>query len=31
MQQEGAELDEMDADQYLDPDAGDDVLVRDDL
>ena len=28
MQQEGAELDEMDADQYLDPDAGDDALAR---
>jgi hypothetical protein len=31
MQREGAELDEMDADQYLDPDAGDDALARDDL
>src|SRR3989441_9476434 len=36
MQREGAELDEIDADQYLDPDAGDDApadnaLARDDL
>src|SRR5205814_7800899 len=31
LQREGAELDEMDADQYLDPDAGDDALARDDL
>src|SRR5947207_3584686 len=31
MQREGAEMDEMDADQYLDPDAGDDALARDDL
>jgi len=30
MQREGAELDEIDADQYLDPDAGDDALARDD-
>ena len=29
MQQEGAELDEMDADQYLDPDAEDGALPRD--
>jgi regulatory protein len=29
MQQEGAELDEMDADQYLDPDAEDAALPRD--
>src|SRR5580692_4721803 len=29
MQQEGAELDEVDADQYLDPDAEDAVLPRD--
>src|ERR1700749_2938292 len=31
MQREGAELDEMDADQYLDPDAEDDTRARDDL
>jgi regulatory protein len=31
MQREGAELDEMDADQYLDPDAEDDPPPRDDL
>ena len=31
MQQEGAELDEMDADQYLDPDAEDDAKACDDL
>jgi len=31
MQREGAELDEIDADQYLDPDAEDDARVRDDL
>src|SRR5882724_6575068 len=31
MKREGAEMDEMDADQYLDPDAGDDALARDDL
>src|SRR6476646_3950683 len=31
MQREGAELDEIDADQYLDPDAGDDPPDRDAL
>jgi hypothetical protein len=31
MQREGAELDEVDADQYLDPDAEDDPPARDDL
>ena len=31
MQREGAELDELDADQYLDPDAEDDARARDDL
>src|SRR5689334_2721470 len=31
MQREGAELDEIDADQYLDPDAEDDTRARDDL
>jgi hypothetical protein len=31
MQREGAELDEIDADQYLDPDAEDDARIRDDL
>ena len=31
MQREGAELDEIDADQYLDPDAEDDPPARDDL
>ena len=31
MQQEGAELDEIDADQYLDPDAEDDARAHDDL
>src|SRR6266566_2064976 len=31
MQREGAEMDEMDADQYLDPDAEDDAPARDDL
>jgi hypothetical protein len=31
MQREGAELDEIDADQYLDPDTEDDTRARDDL
>ena len=31
MQHEGAELDEIDADQYLDPDAEDDAEARDGL
>jgi len=31
MQREGAELDEIDADQYFDPDVEDDARVRDDL
>src|SRR5580700_10794140 len=31
MQREGAELDEIDADQYLDPDAEDDARARDDV
>jgi len=31
MQREGAELDEIDTDQYLDPDAEDDTRARDDL
>jgi hypothetical protein len=31
MQREGTELEEMDADQYLDPDAEDDAAARDDL